>query len=142
MSYDSWRDLPSVVDGVSCDKKTDLSLLLSRLELLDEPEGALMRMFWEQNFSPEQMARMEGGSSSAIRRRIGRLTRRILDGRYVCFYRQQNRFGSEQMAMVYDIYILGMGYRRIARKYGLELWLARKILRGFNRWLDEQNNND
>lgn len=101
-----------------------------------------MKMFWRQNCSPEQIARIERVSPSAMRRRIKRLTQRILDGRYVCFIRQRERFSLEQMAMAYDIYILGMGYRGLARKYGLEVWQARKTVNQFQDWLDKQNIDD
>jgi len=117
----------------------DLSLLLTRLELLAEPERTWLEMYWFKNCSARDLALMQGVSTNAMRIRIKLLTQRVLGRAYIRFVRGEKHFSQMQMAMAYDIYILGIGYRTIARKHGLSQWSVRKTLRQFRRWLKQQN---
>ena len=81
---------------------------------------------------------MQGVSANTIRLRIKRLTQRVMGQSYICFVRQERRFSSGQMALAYDRYILGLGYRAMARKHGLGEWSVRRQIHKLQRWLEQQ----
>jgi predicted DNA-binding protein YlxM (UPF0122 family) len=81
----------------SCRDKIDL--LRSRVNLLSGKDKLLMSMYMENGNSFRQLARLTGVNEANVARRIRRITKRLLDGRYIMCIRHRNKLTKTEMAV-------------------------------------------
>ena len=121
-------------------RREEVDVLVSRMGLLRAQDRALLEMQVTHACTYKQLSRLCGLSAQQVARRIKGLIRRLIGQDYITIYRHKERFSESQMEVAYDRYLLGLGYRKIAGKRGIEAHRVRRILgelRGFLR--DQQD---
>ncbi len=102
--------------GVKNQYRYEIDLLRGRLNLLNGKDKVLMTMYLENGNSFRQIARLTGISDTSIARRINRLTKRLLDSKYIICLRNRDKFTGEPMTIAKDYFLTGMSMREIAIK--------------------------
>ncbi len=93
-----------------------VELLRGRLNLLDGREKVMMVMHVENGNSFRQIARLLGLNESTVARKIGRLSRRLIDSEYIACLRNRDKLTKGQMAVAKDYFLKGLSKREIAQK--------------------------
>jgi predicted DNA-binding protein YlxM (UPF0122 family) len=91
-------------------------LLRSRVSLLTGKDRLLMTMYFENGNSFRQLARLEGVNEANVARRIRRISKRLLDDKYVTCLRNRDKFTKREMAIAKDYFLMGLSQRKIASK--------------------------
>ena len=112
-----------------------MDILVSRMDLLHAPDRVMLEMRVKHGCSYRQLSRLNGLSAQQVARRIRGLIRRLIGPEYIVIYRCKESFSEQQMLAAYDRYLLGLGYRKIAMKRGLEEYKVRRILGGLKVFL-------
>ncbi len=109
-----------------CDEE---EVLRRRVELLGGKDRVLMKMYLENGSSFRQLARLSGVSPSTVGRRVRRIVRRLMRGRYIKCVRNRDRFSEEELDVARDLYMWGLSMKRIAAKRGLTYYAVRKTVK-------------
>ena len=128
----------SIESVVQADSAKVHDLLRLRVDWLESREKVLLDMYLNQNATPAQLAELCGVTVEAARRRLQRLSARLLGPDYCRIRRSRNHFSREQLEAAYDHFILGLGYRRVAQRRGMTPAVTRRILEELHRWLKRQ----
>jgi predicted DNA-binding protein YlxM (UPF0122 family) len=73
-------------------------------------------------------------SESTIARRIHKLTRRLIDGKYMTCLRNREKFTRREMDIAADYFLRGLSLKKIAAKRGwsyYSVYESMKKIRGF-----------
>ena len=108
--------------------RDQIDLLRGRLSLLDGQEKVLMTMRVENGNSFRQIARLLGVDETTVARKIHRLARRLIDGKYVSCVRNRSKFTKHQMEIAKDYFLTGLSVRKIARRRQWSRYRVRKAL--------------
>ena len=119
-----------------------LELVRLRLDWLMPPDRVLLEMYLNQNVSTTQLAAATGLAPQTIRRRMKRLSKRLLADEYVRIQRKRDLFSPRQLAFAYDHFLLGLGYRRIAARRRTSCSVVRRILKQLRDWLEDERQRD
>ena len=111
--------------------------LLSRLNLLEPQDRVLLELHFAHQVNYNQLAHARGTSPKTIARQVRSLTRRLMADDYVALAARMDDFTTEELAVAYDHYLLGLGYRSIARKRQLAQKQARRVIRRLDEWLQK-----
>jgi predicted DNA-binding protein YlxM (UPF0122 family) len=93
-----------------------IEVLKNRVSLLAGKDKVLMTMYLENGNSFYQMAQLAGVSESTIARRIHKLTRRLIDGKYMVCLRNREKFTKREMDIATDYFLKGLSMKKIATK--------------------------
>jgi predicted DNA-binding protein YlxM (UPF0122 family) len=111
-----------------------IEVLKNRVSLLVGRDKVLMTMYLENGNSFYQMAQLAGVSESTIARRIHKLTRRLIDGKYMTCLRNREKFTKREMDIAADYFLRGLSLKKIAAKRGwsyYSVYESMKKIRGF-----------
>lgn len=117
--------------GVFADR---LDVVRTRARLLAGRDRVLMKMYLDNGSSFGQIAKIAGVSESSIARRIGSLTKRLINNEYIMCRRYRQYFDREEMAVAKDYFVRGKSQQAIAEGRGVSVYRVRKIIlriRGF-----------
>jgi predicted DNA-binding protein YlxM (UPF0122 family) len=103
-------------------------LLRSRLDLLDGKDKFLMKLYLEDGYSIFQISRLISVSEASISRRIKKLEKQLLDGKYLDCLRNRNKFYKYQMAIAKDHFLTGLSIREISKKRKLSVYQVRETI--------------
>jgi len=117
----------------------NIELLRNRVNLLTGKDRLLMTMYLENGNSFRQMARLAGVNEMWIARRIRKLMRRLVDGKYITCLRYRDKFSKGQLAIAKDYYLRGLSIKKIARKRNYSYYRIRKILKSIRQLIDSIN---
>ena len=106
-----------------------IDLLRNRVSMLTGKDKLLMTMYLSNSNSFRQMARLAGVSEASIARRIRKVTKRLIDGKYITCLRNRDKLTRGEMAVAKDYYLLGLSQRKIAIKRNHSVYRIRKILK-------------
>ncbi|MHC4726937.1 MAG: hypothetical protein ACYS17_06860 [Planctomycetota bacterium] len=93
-----------------------IEVLRNRLDLLDGKDKLLMTLYIEDGYSIFKISRMTDQCETSIARRINRLTKKLLEGRYITCLRYRNKFSRYQMAIAKDYFLRDLSMREIKKK--------------------------
>jgi predicted DNA-binding protein YlxM (UPF0122 family) len=110
-----------------------IDILLNRLSMLNGQDKLLMTMYWGNGNSLRQIAGITGIHRASLARRINKITRRLMEGKYITCIRNRKRFTESQMAIAKDYFLVGLSMRKIAEKRGLSYYQVRKIIQKIER---------
>ena len=119
--------------------RSRIELLRSRAELLTGRDKLLMTMYLDNGNTFRQMALLAGTNEANIARRIHRVTRRLIDSKYITCFRNRDRFTKAEMAVAKDYFLLGLSIRKIAAKRHRSYYGVRKTLKEIQRLIGEIN---
>jgi DNA-directed RNA polymerase specialized sigma subunit len=123
------EDSPRIVSESKNCSRDRLDVLRSRVNLLSGEDKLLMTMYLENGNSFRQLARLTGVNEANVARRIRRITRRLLNGRYVMCIRHRDKLTKKEMAIAKDYFLMGLSQKKIAWKRNCSLYRVIKILR-------------
>jgi len=106
-----------------------VELVRRRAEVLNPSDRALLALYLEQGGRLADIARVAGVSEGVMSRRIRRLQRRLIEGRYIACLRCRDRLTAGQLAVARDHYLDGLGIAKIAAKRGLTTYRVRQTIR-------------
>ena len=112
-------------------------LLRSRLDLLDGKEKFLMRLYLENGYTIFQISRLTAMCEASVGRRIKKLKKRLLDGKYLDCLRNRNKFYKYQMAIAKDYFLTGLSIREISKKRKLSVYQVRETITQIKDILNE-----
>ena len=122
-----------------CDRRkvrlAERELLTMRLQLLERNDRAMLDLFLNHDVSLAGLSRLNHLDPRVIARHIDRLIERLLDENYITIIRNRKLFTAADLAVAYDRYLLGLGYRRIAAKRSLGQFTVRQTLKKLDKWL-------
>ena len=119
-------------EGISTGKnvyRNRIDLLRDRIRLLRGEDKLLMTMYFENGNTFRQLAKLAGVNESNIARRINRITKRLLDSKYITCLRNRDKFTKTEMAIAKDYFLLGLSQKKIAAKHNYSIHRFRRILR-------------
>ena len=114
-----------------------IELLRGRLDLLTGTDKVLMTMYIENGNSFRQIARLTRINESKISRRVLRLARRLIDGKYVACLRSRDKLTTEQMKIARDYFLKGLSINKIARRRRRSYYHIRKSLKRIRQVISE-----
>jgi predicted DNA-binding protein YlxM (UPF0122 family) len=115
-----------------------IELLRSRVNLLSGRDRLLMRMYLENGNSFRQMAMLAGDNEMHIARRIRRITKRLIDGRYISCLRNRDKFTRRELAVARDYFLLGISMKKIAGKRRCSFYRIRQTLKKIQELIKRQ----
>jgi len=111
-----------------------IDLLRSRVSLLTGKDKVLMTMYLENSNSFRQMAWLTGVNETSIARRIHKVTKRLIDGKYITCLRNRDKFTEAEMDIAKDCFLLGLSMKKITKKRDITYYRVRKTLKKI-QWL-------
>jgi len=123
------EDTPQSTSTAKNAYRERIDLLRSRVDLLTGKDRLLMTMYLENGNTFRQMAQLAGVSEASIGRRIQKLTKRLIDGKYITCLRNRDKFTKTEMAVARDYFLLGLSQRKISSKRNCSVYEIRKILK-------------
>ena len=119
-------------------RRAEVEVLVSRMGLLKAPDRSLLEMQVKHACTYRQLSRLSGLSEEQVSRRNKGLIRRLIGPEYITIYRNKECFDETRMDVAYDRFLLGLGYRKIAAKRGLEEYKVRRILCELRAFLQDR----
>ena len=110
-------------------KRAENDVIYTRLALLEPADRIMVEMHLLHGVSYKELGLLTGQKPPVVSRKINNCVRRLLGGQYIVVARNRDSFSQVEMAVAYDSFLLGMGYRRIAIKRGLREGKCRGILK-------------
>ncbi len=129
ISKDSLKDKKS--------KRAHIDLLSSRLDLLDGKDRLLMTMYLENGYSIFKISKVTGLCHTSIARRIKRLTKKLLEGRYITCLRNRDKLNRDQMVIAKDYFLRGLSIREITIKRRRSVYHVRETISNIKNILKE-----
>jgi predicted DNA-binding protein YlxM (UPF0122 family) len=117
--------------------RAQIDLLRSRLDLLDGKDRLLMTMYLENGYSIFQISRLTALYQTSIARRINRLTKKLLEGKYITCLRNRDKFNRYQMAVAKDYFLTGLSMREITIKRRRSFYHVRETILKIKSILNE-----
>lgn len=106
-----------------------IELLRIRISLLAGTDRVLMTMYLEHGNSFRQISKLTGINESNVARRIYKITKRLMDGSFICCLRNRDRLTSVEMKIAKAYFINGMSMAKISETKNLSYYKVRKAMR-------------
>ena len=112
--------------------------LSSRVDLLTGKDKLLMTMYIRNGNSFRQMARLAGVNEAHIARRIRKIMKRLLDGKYITCLRNRDQFTTTEMTISKDYFLLGLSIKKITAKRHFSYYRVRQTLQKIKAVIKQQ----
>ena len=112
-------------------------LLRSRVQMLDGKDKVLMTMYLDNGASFRQMARLAGVSEANIARRIRKMTRRLIEGRYIDCLSHRDKLSRDELDIAKDYFLAGWSMEDIAGRRRRTYYQVRKTIGRIGRLLED-----
>jgi predicted DNA-binding protein YlxM (UPF0122 family) len=117
--------------------RTQIEIIRSRLYLLNGKDRFLMTLYIEDGYSIFQISRLTAIAQARIKRRIDKITKRLIEGQYIDCLRNRRKFNKKQMAIAKDHFLTGLSFRIIAKKRNWSIYKVRETINSIKNILDE-----
>ena len=108
--------------------RTHIELLRSRLDLLDGKDKLIMTLFLENGYSFFKISQVTDMCRTSIARRINRLIKKLLKGKYLTCIQNCDKFNRYQMAIAKDYFLRGLSIREITKKRHRSVYHVRETI--------------
>ncbi len=85
-------------------------------------------MYLENGNTFRQMASLIGINEANIARRINKITKRLINGKYIICVRNSEQFSKIELGIAKNYFLLGMSIRDIAKKFSITYYRSRQTL--------------
>jgi predicted DNA-binding protein YlxM (UPF0122 family) len=130
------ENIPEDRAKVKKEYRDRIDLLLSRVSLLDGKDKLLMTMYIENGNSFRQMARLTGVNESNIARRINRVTKRLMNGKYITCLRNHDKFKKKELDIARDYFLEGQSIKKIAQRYNSTYYNMRQTIKKIRLFIE------
>jgi predicted DNA-binding protein YlxM (UPF0122 family) len=117
--------------------RKQIELIRSRLYLLSGKDKFLMTLYLEDGYSIFQISRLTAIAQARIKRRIDKISKRLIEGKYIDCLRNRRKFNKMQMVIAKDHFLTGLSFRRIAKKRNWSVYKVRETIVRIKSILDE-----
>lgn len=104
-------------------------VLIRRMSVLKLPERRFMELAYYYGMSVRHISMITGLSSRTVLRRLGHIRKLLVGGSYVRSVLGARDVSGQQKEIAYDLLVKGIGYRRLAVRYKMSQYQARKTIR-------------
>lgn len=108
--------------------RNQIEILQRRVCLLTGKDKILMTMYLENGNTFRQMASLIGINEANIARRINKITKRLINGKYIICVRNSEQFSKIELGIAKNYFLLGMSIRDIAKKFSITYYRSRQTL--------------
>ena len=119
--------------SVECDRRgtraAEVEFIEMRLGLLKKKDRLLPELHYNKGLTFREIGQLMGVEERTVARRIRQLKDRLLGDEYIAIVRHKREFSPLELEVAYDRYILGLGYRKVAKKRGITEREAVRIMR-------------
>jgi predicted DNA-binding protein YlxM (UPF0122 family) len=105
-----------------------IDLLRSRLRLLSGKDRLLMTMYLEKGNSYRQLALLAGIHERNIARRIGKITKRLINSEYITCLHNRDKFNQAELVVAKEHFLEGLSIRQIAENSHTTYYQIHKII--------------
>ncbi|MCP4262864.1 MAG: hypothetical protein GY774_35945 [Planctomycetes bacterium] len=123
--------------GGTKNNRAQIELLRNRLDLLDGKDKFLMTLYLENGYSIFQISKLINQCDTSVARRINRLTKKLLEGRYITCLQNSDKFNRHQMAIAKDYFLTGLSIREITKKRHRTVYHVRETILKIQSILNE-----
>lgn len=109
-------NLTQEMPEVKAECRDRIELLRRRVNLLKGKDKLLMTMYLDNSNSFRQMSQLAGIDETSIARRINRIIKRLIDGKYIICLRNCNRFTAGELTIAKEYFLLGLSIKKIAAR--------------------------
>ena len=124
------------------DNRALVDVLRGRLDLLDGKDRLLMKMYLDNGYSIFKISKVTDLCQGSIARRIKRLKKILLEGRYIKCLRNRDRFNRYQMEIAKDYFLKDFSLRQITIKRHRSYYHIRKTILKIKSILNECESNN
>jgi predicted DNA-binding protein YlxM (UPF0122 family) len=124
------------------DNRALVDVLRGRLDLLDGKDRLLMKMYLENGYSIFKISKVTDLCQGSIARRIKRLKKILLEGRYITCLRNRDRFNRYQMEIAKDYFLKDLSIRQITTKRRRSYYHIRETILKIKSILNECESNN
>ena len=107
-----------------------MELLWHRAELLRGLDRVLIDMYVNNGNSFRQLARLAGVNEANVGRRIKRIIKRLVEGKYIVCLRNREKFSREELETAKEYFLRGTSMRKIAERSGKKYCYVRRVVKG------------
>lgn len=118
--------------------RDEIDILRSRLFILNKEDRLIMTMYLENGNSFNQIATLAGTNQSNISRKIRRITKRLLEGKYILCLQQRAQLIPFEMSVARDYYANGLSLRAISLNRGIGYNKLRRTLSRINKIIESE----
>ncbi len=93
-----------------------IELLRRRVNLLKGKDKLLMTMYLDNSNSFRQMSRLAGIDETSISRRIVRIIKRLIDGKYIICLQNRDKLTARELVIAKEYFLLGLSVKKIAAR--------------------------
>ena len=122
--------------------RAQIELLRSRLDLLDGKEKLMMTLYLEDGYSICKISQVADLCRTSIARRIKRLKKNLLEGKYITCIQNCDKFNRDQMAIAKDYFLRGLSIRQITKKRHRSVYHVRETIIQIKSILNECGSTD
>ena len=119
------------------EQRDRVDLLRSRIYLLTGKDKLLMTMYLENSNSFRQIARLTGVTETSIARRIHRITKRLIDDKYILCLRNHDKLTRTELDIAKEHFLLGIPMTKIADERDCSYYHICKIVNRIKQVINE-----
>jgi predicted DNA-binding protein YlxM (UPF0122 family) len=131
------KNMPQKSLGDKQKNREQIDLLSSRIDLLKGKDRLLMTMYLENGYSFFEIAKVTGMNQASISRRIKRLKKKLLEGRYLSCLRNSDKLNRYQMLLAKDYFLRGLSMKEIAIKRHCSFYQVREKIQKIKSILNQ-----
>ena len=106
-----------------------------RVSLFKKEDRLLPKLYFSKGLSFRELSQLSGLEERLVARRIRQITKSLLSDEYITIVRHKSQFSKIELEVAYDRYLLGLGYRKIAKRHDLGVRPTLRIIRKLDFWL-------
>ncbi len=110
-------------------KRAECDVLYTRLTMLEPADRIIVEMHLLHGVSFKELGLLTGESPEVLSKRVDHCVRSLLGGRYIVVLRNRKCYSQDELAVAYDLFLMGMGYRAISKKRGIGPGVCRGIIK-------------
>ena len=114
--------------GARIEGRNDVELLRMRAGMLSGRDRVMMKMYLEKGNTFSEMAMLIGIHEANVARQIRKLTRRLMDGKYILCLRRREAFSTFQLEVAKDRFMSKLSIEKISAKNECSAYRVRQVL--------------
>ncbi len=136
------ENLSQSILRIRSEHREKTELLRSRVSLLTGKDRLLMTMYLDNSNSYRQMSRLAGVKDTSIARRIEKIIKRMIDGKYVICLQNRDKLTATEMAVAKEYFLLGWSIKKIATRRHWTFYRTRQAIKKIRQIIKDNKNEE